>query len=220
MNLTGPARTLVVGIAIALGAGGVDAGAASTSTWIDVVAPAAVRLSGRSNLAPWSCRSDQPAGTLDVAAERTQVLAAAASVAAGAPLAEELPVPIFTLTVPIASLRCGNRAMERDLRDALRADLHPVIAFHLSDVRGAPRWNDGTIGVTVGGVVSLNGVEREIEFEVSARRLDELGFRARAELPLRMTWFGVAPPRALFGLVRAEDALRVELDLTLEIRGE
>jgi hypothetical protein len=34
-----------------------------------------------------------------------------------------------------------------------------------------------------------------------------------------MTWFGVAPPRALFGLVRSEDAVRVRLDLTLLLEG-
>ena len=210
-----------LGLALVLVAAVSAAGAdGAATTWLDVVPPAQVRLAGRSNLAPWSCRSQQVAGTLEVAADRAKVLAAAASVAVGESPADDLPVPTFTLTVPVASLRCGNRVMERDLSTAVRAELHPVIAFHLTDVRGAPQKSDGEVAVTVTGVVSLNGVERPIELEVLARRLDELRFRARTELPLQMSWFGVTPPRGLFGLVRAEDALRVHLDLTLNFQEE
>jgi hypothetical protein len=53
---------------------------------------------------------------------------------------------------------------------------------------------------------------------VAAQRLSPTRFRIRAELPLKMTDFGVTPPTALFGAVRAHDALEVRFDLTLEVQ--
>ena len=42
-------------------------------------------------------------------------------------------------------------------------------------------------------------------------------FRLRGGLPLRMTDFGIQPPVALFGLIRARDELWVSVDLNVEL---
>jgi hypothetical protein len=62
----------------------------------------------------------------------------------------------------------------------------------------------------------LAGSSREVEVLVIAERLTRDRFRIRAELPLRMTDFGIQPPTALFGMVKAKDELLVRFDLTLK----
>ena len=53
---------------------------------------------------------------------------------------------------------------------------------------------------------------------VVAERVARDRFRLRARLPLRMTDFGVTPPTALFGMVKAKDDLVVTFDLYLQGR--
>ena len=53
--------------------------------------------------------------------------------------------------------------------------------------------------------------------QISAQRVSRTTFRVRAELPLRMTDFGIKPPSALFGAIRAKNSLTVRFDLTLNV---
>jgi hypothetical protein len=109
--------------------------------------------------------------------------------------------------------------MEADMRRALKAESHPSVEFTFRGMRGGIQHDldSGLYHAVIAGDLSLAGQTRSIDVQVSARRMSPASFRVRALLPLRMTDFGVTPPTALFGAVRARDALRVSFDLTLEI---
>jgi hypothetical protein len=57
-----------------------------------------------------------------------------------------------------------------------------------------------------------------VTFAVVAQRLSPHEFRVAGEMPVRMTQFGVVPPHAMFGMIRAADRLTVRFDLFLEVR--
>lgn len=73
-----------------------------------------------------------------------------------------------------------------------------------------------TYEATIEGELSLAGTTRAIELRVEAQRVSRDLFRLRAVLPVKMTDFGIAPPKALFGMIRAANELDVQFNLLLQ----
>lgn len=168
-------------------------------------APSRLVLEGSSNVAAWRCSGTTLEGRMDVAAPLDRI----DSVMTG--------VEDFRLTVPVSTLRCGNRQMERDMYRALRSDAHPAIEFEFAELVGAVR-RDATAGrwrARINGVLALAGARRAVSIEVEAERVGADRFVLRARLPLRMTDFRITPPTAFFGMIKAHDDLIVRFDLVL-----
>lgn len=182
-------------------------------------------LHGSSNVKDWRCSGTTLDGRMEVAAPLTQInhiidRIEDGDVARLDPRAASFPQPTFDLEVPVASLRCGNRQMERDMYRALRSEANPVIEFRFSGlVSGVEHDIDArNYRTTIAGDLSLAGTSRKVRIPVVAERVARDRFRLRARLPLRMTDFGVTPPTALFGMVKAKDDLVVTFDLYLQGR--
>lgn len=201
--------------------------AAPLSTTRLTVAPrSTLVLNGSSNVASWRCTGTTMSGEATIAAPLTKVNEVIDRIEDGNigvwmtnPSAGKFPTPGFNLSIPIDALHCtGGKPMERDLIRTLKADRFPAIEFRLGGVRSDIEHDlDARLYRTsVGGTLALAGITRELTVPVSAERLSRTTFRIRAELPVRMTDFAIAPPTALFGLVKANDALVVRFDLTLE----
>jgi len=182
-------------------------------------------LDGASNLAPWRCSGRTLDAQMVVAASLAQINHIIDHIEDGNvavliadPSKARIPEPSFVLRVPISTLRCGNKIMERDMNHALRADRFPEIEFRFTALHGVVNHDidEHTYRFIIGGVLTLAGVARNIEVCVVAARLAPQRFRIQAELPLRMTDFGIAPPTALFGVIKSHDDLRVRFDLVLQ----
>ena len=107
--------------------------------------------------------------------------------------------------------------MERDLVRALRGDRNPQIEFTFTRVLGIEHDIEQHLyRVGIEGVISLAGTSRTVSVTITASRVSPSRFRITAELPLRMSDFGIAPPTALLGMIHARDELRVRFDLLLE----
>jgi len=204
-----------------------SAAGAAEATLLTSGAGSIVVLSGSSNVTDWRCSGTSIDANMSVAVSAGRINAVIDRIEDGNigawmsnPAAGSFPAPAFTLRVPVSTFRCGNRVMESDMRAALKATNHPYVDFVFRELRGGIQHDldSGLYHATVAGDLSLAGVTRPIELTLSAQRLSPERFRFRAELPLRMTDFGVKPPTALFGAVRARDALIVEFDLKLQVR--
>ena len=199
---------------------------ASEPTRFGAGAASAVVLEGSSNVTGWRCRGTSMEADMVVAATADHINDVIDRVEDGniavwmsEPARGRFPVPQFHLRSPVTSVRCGNRVMEGDMRRALRADVHPRVEFTFRALRGGVRHDldSGLYHATISGDLSLAGRTRTIDVAVSAERISRSSFRIRAALPLQMTDFDVTPPTALFGAIRARDALTVAFDLMLEI---
>ena len=186
-------------------------------------APSKLVLQGSSNVAPWRCSGTTLDGRMEVAAPLQQInylidRIEDGQVALLTTATAKFPQPTFQLTVPVHTLRCGNRQMERDMYQALRSDQHPTIEFRFSALVGGVNHDiDGrSYHATIAGVLSLAGAKRNVTIDVEAERIAPNRFRLRARLPLRMTDFRITPPTALFGMVKAKDDLTVQFDLYLQ----
>lgn len=186
----------------------------------------AVVLEGSSNVKGWRCRSASVAAQMLVSASAEHLNEVIDRIEDGNigvwmanPSAGRFDAPDFELRIPAATFRCGNRVMESDMQRALKSDQHPDVHFLFRDLNGGIRHDldTGLYHAEVTGDLLLAGVKRTINLSVSAQRVSRTKFRLRAEIPLRMTDFGIKPPTALFGAVRARNRLSVHFDLVLEI---
>ncbi|MBI4348630.1 MAG: YceI family protein [Elusimicrobia bacterium] len=118
----------------------------------------------------------------------------------------------LTLRVPVEALRSAHKGLDKNLRKALSADKHPDIEFRLSrysiEESTGPRTVVGTGALTVAGVTR----ERTVR---AALRETATGLTLEGEHALKMTDFGVKPPTALLGTVRAKDEIVVKFTLDL-----
>jgi hypothetical protein len=199
---------------------------AADATQFTASAASAVMLEGSSNVTRWQCRGTSidarmlvatSAGHINEVIDRIED--GNISVWMANPSQGRFPAPEFDLIVPVATFGCGNRVMESDMRRALKADSFPTVRFSFRALRGGITHDLDTrlYHAAISGDLTLAGVTRTIDLTVSAERLTRSSFRIRAVLPLLMTDFGVTPPSALFGAIRARDGLTVRFDLTLEI---
>jgi YceI-like domain len=200
---------------------------AATSTHLTIAPRSTLLLNGSSNLAKWRCSGSALNGSMDVAAPIEKINTVIDRIEDGNiaawmsdPASATFPQPKFDLTIPIEALRCsGGRPMERDLVAALKAAHYPDIQFHFLGLKGGVEHDIDrhVYRAMIIGEIALAGARREVEVVATAERVARDRFRIRASLPLRMTDFGVDPPRALLGLLRAANDLTVEMDLVLEV---
>ena len=151
--------------------------------------------------APWHC----------VASDVTARVAVVPQSADSAALPD---VRGIALHVPVSSLKCQSGLMERQMRKTIRADVdtaaqHISGRFDIQDETKPPKENQRFLY----GPIMVAGTERNIFFNVTVDRVDDGTLHARSRVPLALTDFGMVPPRVLFGIVRARDAVIVEVDL-------
>lgn len=110
---------------------------------------------------------------------------------------------------------CGNKVMNRDLYNALRADDYPEMTIELDavEIPGSlsPAWSD----VRVWTRITLAGVTQHIWLDAKVRQPADKQWQIRAGKALRMTDFRITPPTALMGMIRTYDEIRIELDLLI-----
>lgn len=117
--------------------------------------------------------------------------------------------------IEVDSIDCGKRKMNSDLREALKADSFPEITFLFEEAEllSEPQSIDDAFEVQVYGQLTVAGNTREISFTSEAYYQSRQRVRATGQTTIKMTDFGVEPPTALMGLIRADDELTVNFDL-------
>lgn len=161
-------------------------------------------VSGGSTVRGWQCEATDFDAT---------VAAARADGVADAILAGEEAVTTASVTVPIEELDCKNGTMNDHMRKALKAKQFPTIAFALSgyDLAAA---GDST-AVTLTGMLTLGGVEKEVTVQALAREAGADTLRVTGTHELKMTDYGLKPPSLMLGTMKVKNSVQVHFDLLL-----
>jgi len=127
-------------------------------------------------------------------------------------------LPGVSMIVPIRDLDCDNRRMNRDLREALQADTFPEIRLDVFQIdmpwdTSASIVKDSRPRVVLHGRMTLAGASRDMEIQLSGWLDDGQRLHGRGSLEVRMTDFGIDPPTALLGLVKAHDDILIHFHL-------
>lgn len=193
-------------LAIALGSLAAPLGGAGTSALArpvgDPVTPESrIWITGSSNVSGFSCQAKGVTGTVDLRANVTR----------GSVLSGQNVSDAPSLRVPVSGLDCGPEARNREMRHALRADAYEAIEFHLDSYDVYPAGPRRT--ARIAGRLRIAGAERAIVVTAAAEA-DTLGrLHVRGAHAVRMTDFGVQPPRRFAGLLQVHDQIVVHFDI-------
>ena len=178
--------------------------AQSTAT-LAVGSESRVWIEGSSNIHSWSCSAT----------------AVDATIAVDVAFKEDPDFPRYLKTVrvkvPVTALKCGHDQMDKSLRRALKAD-DTTRAPYITAVFEAMRdGSDSTNALTVNtiGALEIAGRENTVKMNVGTTRSADGTIEAQGEVPILMSDFGVKPPTALFGALRANNRVVVKFALTL-----
>jgi hypothetical protein len=112
------------------------------------------------------------------------------------------------VTIPAKGLTSPKEGIDKNMHKALKVEEHPHITFRLRALDAAAG------GYSATGMLTIAGVEKEValnlQVEPKGRTLAVTG-----TTNLVMTDFGVKPPTAMLGMVKASPKITIRLELTV-----
>jgi hypothetical protein len=116
----------------------------------------------------------------------------------------------FDISVPSLTLKSTKDGLDKNMYKALKADKHPEITFSMKRLEGGP----GALKAV--GTLTIAGVEREVTLPLKTMRRGD-GLAVSGELDVLMTDYGIAPPKAMMGMVKADPKIKITFDVLLGV---
>lgn len=190
--------------ALVLIAGVAPAQDKSATLRLPVRADSRLWLEGSSNVKAWTCKATAMEALIAIDAS----LADSRDEATVARSLRGVDV-----IVPVRMLKCGDRHMEANMYSALKAPKPPAISYIIADFELTPSLSGDRLSVEATGKMSVAGAERSVSMTVKTEKLPDGTRRARGTVPIRMTDFGIVPPRSWFGMLRTADKVLIQFEI-------
>lgn len=110
----------------------------------------------------------------------------------------------------VNSIKSGTSAMDDNTYKAMKEPEHPTITFKTT---GALRQAAGALRIK--GDLTIAGVTRPVEFSATSERWSEESLTVKASYSLKMSDFGIDPPRAMLGTIRTGDEVTIAFNIVL-----
>lgn len=126
-----------------------------------------------------------------------------------------------SLDVPVHQFDCGNKRMSKDLREALEAEAHSTIQFHLEKVERitqSVRQTHDWYRLDVVGALTIAGTRQRVQISAWGRPVTSHVYRVSGCKGLQMTDFGIDPPTKFLSLIKVRNDIEVHFDLLVETR--
>jgi polyisoprenoid-binding protein YceI len=114
----------------------------------------------------------------------------------------------FDVEIAAASLSSPKEGIDKNMHKALKVKEHPAIRFSL---RALEPIGEGYRAI---GMLAIAGVEKEIVLDLQVQRKGA-ALSVTGGTDLLMTDFGIAPPKAMLGMLRTNPKVRIRLELIL-----
>jgi polyisoprenoid-binding protein YceI len=198
-------RTLPAAIAafaaVAIFATFAIAAAQTAPVALKVSADSRLWFEGTSTVRDWNCQAGQLDAVIDADA--------------GAPAAVlngRKAVRTVLLTVPVAQLDCNdNNTMNGHMWKALESSRHATIQFALASYELVQSPTRGTLT----GTLTLHGVALPVTIPVEFADV-EGALKVTGSYALKMTNWGVEPPKLMFGAMKVGETVTVRFELLLQ----
>src|SRR5262245_59560151 len=168
--------------------------------------------SGRVSIAGTSNIHDYSASTTNVRIVRFEL----AEGVSGPNFWDEIVKPgaieSFEVAIAARSLSSPREGLDKNMYKALKVTEFPDITFRLIRFDGGA--DPGTLRAT--GTLKVAGAEREVAFDLKTTRHD-LNFTVNGTLTLLMTDYGIAPPKAMLGMLKTDPKVTVTFETVLTI---
>lgn len=161
-----------------------------------------VWLEGSSNVRDWTCKATVMEATIEVESRKV----------AGGPDLSTASVRNVTVKVPVRMLKCGDRHMEANMYDALKAPKTPA-TYITAEFNRIPRPTSELQEIEAPGRMTVAGVERPVVMTVRTDRLADGTTRAAGRVPILMTDFGITPPHPWMGILRTANKVVIQFEI-------
>lgn len=128
------------------------------------------------------------------------------------------------VSIPVKSLECGKRSMNKDMYEALKAEQYRSIRYQLlsaslTDSTTSSADEEGPwMNIKTTGILEIAGVQDTTEVYVKGKLLSEDRFRVKGGREISMKTYNIKPPTAMFGLIKASTKLTVYFDVTVRLK--
>lgn len=131
----------------------------------------------------------------------------------------------ISVTLPVKSLNCGKRAMNKDMYEALKSDSFPVISYRLLNATLTEAADDslsgsGWMNIRTRGIMEIAGQQDTTTINVKGQVFGDNKFRVKGSKKIHMDTYDIEPPSTMFGLIRANKQLTVKFDVTVTLMGQ
>ncbi|HET7698263.1 MAG TPA: YceI family protein [Vicinamibacterales bacterium] len=120
-------------------------------------------------------------------------------------------VEAFEVAIPVKSLASQKDGLDKNMHNALKAAEHPEITFKLLRFENRPAPATGLRAI---GVLRVAGVDRQVAIDITTER-KEATLVVKGTLALLMTDFGIAPPKAMMGMLKTDPKVTITFDVAL-----
>ncbi len=168
-----------------------------------VVDTARVVITGTSNI------HDYTAESRAVRLVHVKVASASAAPAVWNDIVKPGELQAFEIALRVDSLHSTKDGLDENMHKALNAKQHPDITFRLSRLE-----TTATKGTKAVGVLRVAGSEREVTLDLTLTRRDATLVVA-GQTRLLMTDFGIAPPKAMLGMLKTDPKVALSFEAVL-----
>ena len=165
-----------------------------------------ITVAGTSNV------HDYTASTTAARITRVQLAPSVSATALWAGIMKPGAIEAMDVVVPAATLSSPREGLDKNMHKALKVNQHPEITFRLGRLEG------GTVAGSFKaiGTMQVAGVRREVAFDINAEPHDST-LVVTGEARLLMTDFGIAPPKAMLGMLKTDPKITVTFETRLAV---
>ncbi|MCB0661695.1 MAG: YceI family protein [Saprospiraceae bacterium] len=128
------------------------------------------------------------------------------------------------LNVKTKNLDCGNHGMNKDMYNTLMADKYPYISIQLlsatlpktTSLQDSRYWTSLNTRVAL----TIAGHKKVMPLVVEAKKLSDGKYHFKACQMIRMTDFGIDPPKPFFGMIKVSDEITINMNLIIQKKNE
>jgi polyisoprenoid-binding protein YceI len=119
-------------------------------------------------------------------------------------------VDAFEIAIPAATLSAPKGDLDKNMHKALKVEQFADITFRLVRIETAPA---GTRAI---GMLKIAGVEKEVALDLTTKRTGST-FAVQGRVDLLMTDYGIAPPKAMLGMLKTDPKVTITFETVLAI---
>jgi len=127
------------------------------------------------------------------------------------------PMERVEITIPVTSLKCGHDGMDNNMYGTLRAKDYPTITYTLKSYNlDSSTVAADKFAAKTQGVLTIAGKSRDVAMTVQVTRDANGVSRATGSMDLKMSDFGIKPPKFFLGTLRVGDSIVIKFDLSAD----
>jgi hypothetical protein len=167
-------------------------------------------MDGTSTIHDWECRTSD----VQVALVKAQGHAEPANGASIEALIRGKAFDGLDVAIPVRAFRADRKGLEKNMLKALQSDKYPEVRFHMQRYTVTSAEHADTLTMRIEGMLTVSGVEKNVSLAARAWKGDS-GEWVEGSEALKMSDFGIKPPRMMLGTLKVADPVVIHYRLLL-----